>query len=154
MLEYYVTRIASQSESSIPSPESFRLGWKTPLGLVGRPLSIVVSSRLAIAFLDTWGLPPSPYQLTTLLLKFLTSRFLYLVIKLLSPPFPCCRYLNQSCHFPTEVHFSLLLWLFRCRLSWNLFFCRCGTLSIVFETVTIYSDCRACSSRVVTNIFI
>ena len=31
-IEYYVTRVVSQSESSITSPESFRLGWKTLLG--------------------------------------------------------------------------------------------------------------------------
>ena len=31
-IEYYVTRVVSQSESSITSPESSRLGWKALLG--------------------------------------------------------------------------------------------------------------------------
>ena len=52
-------RVVRQSESSITSPESSRLGWKTPLG-----------SRLARAYLNTWGLPPTPDQLTTLLHQY------------------------------------------------------------------------------------
>ena len=31
-IKYYVTGVVSQSESIITSPESSRLGWKTPLG--------------------------------------------------------------------------------------------------------------------------
>ena len=48
-IEYYVTRVVSQSESNITSPESSRLGWKTLRG----------SRRLAIAYLNTEGRPPS-----------------------------------------------------------------------------------------------
>ena len=49
-IEYYVTRVVSQSESSIMSPESSRLGVKTLLG----------SSRLAVAYLNTSGHHPPP----------------------------------------------------------------------------------------------
>ena len=41
-IKYYGTRVVSQSKSSITSPESSRLGWKT-----------LVGSRLAIAYLKT-----------------------------------------------------------------------------------------------------
>ena len=49
----------SQSESSITSPESTRLGWRFLLGW----------TRLAIAYLNTYGPPPpvsSPHSSTTL----------------------------------------------------------------------------------------
>ena len=39
------------------TPESSRLGWKTPLG----------SSRLAIAYLNTWCLPPPPRLISSLI---------------------------------------------------------------------------------------
>ena len=57
-IEYYVTRVVSQSESSITSPES-SLRHPRALGSGGGPFSALGSSRLAIAFLNTWG-PPHP----------------------------------------------------------------------------------------------
>ena len=62
-IEYYRTRVVGQSESSITSPESSRLRWRSLLG----------SSRLAIAYRNTWGPtppppPPTPSDLLTTLL--------------------------------------------------------------------------------------
>ena len=77
-IEYYVTRVVSQSKSStlgsrqpirieyyvtrvvITSTESSRLGWRSRLG----------STRLAIAYLDTWGTSTPLQPQPTLLLLF------------------------------------------------------------------------------------
>ena len=68
-IEYYVTRVVSQSESSITSPES-SLRHPRALSSGGGPVSALGPSRLAIAYLNTWGPPPPPLpdQLTLLLL--------------------------------------------------------------------------------------
>ena len=83
-IEYYVTRVVSQSESSITSLGSHSnssitstessanqnrvLRHPRALGLGGGPFSALGSSRLAIAYLNTWGPPPPPSALLTLLL--------------------------------------------------------------------------------------
>ena len=55
--EHFVTRVVSQSESSITSRES-SLRLPRALGSGGGPFSALGSSRLAIAHLNTWGTPP------------------------------------------------------------------------------------------------
>ena len=68
-IEYYVTRVVSQSESSITSPES-SLRHPRALGSGWRPFSALGSSRLAIAYLNTLGSSPplcsSAHTLTTI----------------------------------------------------------------------------------------
>ena len=65
-IEYYVTRVVSQSESSITSS----LRHPRALGSGGRPFSALGSSRLAIAYLNTLGsstpLRWSAHTLTTI----------------------------------------------------------------------------------------
>ena len=68
-IEYYVTRLVIQSESSNTSPES-SLGHPRALGSGGGPFLVLGSSRLALAYLNTWGPPPHlPDQLKLLLLR-------------------------------------------------------------------------------------
>ena len=65
-IKYFVSRVVSQSESSITSSESCRLVWKTLFGY----------SRLAIACLDSQGFrSSSPAGLLTLLLLDSLSLF-------------------------------------------------------------------------------
>ena len=69
-IEYYVTRFVSQPELSITSPE-LSLRHPRSLDSGGGPVSALSSSRLAVAYLNTSGPPPSPPdQLPLLLLKY------------------------------------------------------------------------------------
>ena len=56
-IEHYVTQVVTRD-----------------LSAPGGPFSALGSSRLAIAYLNTWGLPPPPDQLTLLLLTYTRNR--------------------------------------------------------------------------------